>query len=104
MAYQSKFENEETELLFDAILSLKTKEECFRFFEDVCTANELQAMAQRFYIAKLLSENLTYQEIESHTKASTATISRVGRCLKYGADGYKTILARLNSRKANHKD
>ncbi|MDR0357380.1 MAG: TrpR-like protein YerC/YecD [Clostridiales Family XIII bacterium] len=96
MAYKSKFANEETELLFGAILSLETKEDCYRFFEDVCTVGELKAIAQRFYIAKLLSENRTYQDIEQRTKTSTATISRISRCLKYGADGYKKALERLN--------
>jgi TrpR-related protein YerC/YecD len=95
MSYQSKFENEETELLFSAILSLETKEDCYRFFEDVCTAGELKAIAQRFYVAKLLSERRTYQEIEKRTKTSTATISRINRCLKYGADGYKTAIEKL---------
>ncbi|MDR1952905.1 MAG: TrpR-like protein YerC/YecD [Clostridiales Family XIII bacterium] len=97
MAYKSKFKNEETELLFSAILSLGTKENCYRFFEDVCTAGELQAIAQRFYVAKLLSERRTYQEIEARTKTSTATISRINRCLKYGADGYKVAIAKLKS-------
>jgi TrpR-related protein YerC/YecD len=96
MTYKSKFKNEETELLFSAILSLETKEDCYRFFEDVCTVGELQAMAQRFYVAKLLSEQCTYQEIEKRTKTSAATISRINRCLKYGADGYKNALEKLN--------
>ena len=95
MTYDSKFTNEETDLLFDAILALDSKEDCYRFFEDVCTINELMSMSQRFYIAKLLSEDLTYQEIEQRTKASTATISRINKCLRYGADGYKNILAKL---------
>ena len=94
MNYQSKFMNEETELLFDAVLSLETKEECYRFFEDICTINEMQSIAQRYYIAKLLFEDKTYQEIEDITKASTATISRINKCLRYGADGYQTTLKR----------
>ena len=94
MNYKSKFMNEETDLLFEAVLSLKTKDECYRFFEDICTINELQSIAQRYYIAKLLSEEKTYQEIEDITNASTATISRINKCLKYGADGYRTTLKR----------
>ena len=95
MNYNSKFENEETNLLFDAILALDNKEDCYRFFEDICTINELQSIAQRFYIAKMLYENKTYQEIEEVTKASTATISRINKCLKYGADGYQRTLKKI---------
>lgn len=96
MKYKSKFESEDTNLLFDAILSLETKEDCFRFFEDICTINELQSIAQRFHIAKMLDEDMTYQEIEDITKASTATISRINKCLKYGSDGYKSALERIS--------
>ncbi|MDR3224830.1 MAG: TrpR-like protein YerC/YecD [Clostridiales Family XIII bacterium] len=95
MTYRSKLKSEDTELLFDAILSLKTKEDCYRFFEDVSTITELKALSQRFHIAKLLSEGVTYQEIERLTKASTTTISRVGRCLNYGADGYRNVIKKL---------
>jgi TrpR-related protein YerC/YecD len=95
MGYVSKFKTEETELLFQAILSLEDSEECYRFFEDVCTINELHAMSQRFYIAKLLLEGKTYQEIEEITKASTATISRINKCCRYGAEGYKIAVSRL---------
>ncbi|MDR2356346.1 MAG: TrpR-like protein YerC/YecD [Clostridiales Family XIII bacterium] len=95
MAYKSKFKNAETDLLFEAILSMKSKEDCYRFFEDVSTINELQALSQRFFIAKLLSEGKTYQEIERLTKASTATISRINKCYRYGADGYKIAIERI---------
>jgi TrpR-related protein YerC/YecD len=95
MAYSSKFKSKETEGLFEAILTLESKEECYRFFEDLCTINEIQAMAQRLQVAKLLKEKKTYSEIESRTKASTATISRINKCLNYGADGYNIILERL---------
>jgi TrpR-related protein YerC/YecD len=95
MAYRSKLKSEDTELFFDAILSLETKEDCYRFFEDVSTVAELKSLSQRFHIAGLLSEGVTYHEIEKRTKASTATISRVGRCLNYGADGYRRVLERL---------
>jgi TrpR-related protein YerC/YecD len=95
MAYKSKFQNKQIDELFKAVLTLKTEEECYRFFEDVCTVNEIQAIAQRLQVAKLLSEKKTYTEIETQTKASTATISRINKCLNYGADGYKIVLARM---------
>ena len=85
--------------LFDAILSLKDKEECYTFFEDICTVNEIHAIAQRLQVAKLLSEKRTYTEIEAATKASTATISRINKCLVYGADGYKRVLERLQEKR-----
>ena len=95
MNYESKLKNKETDDLFKAILQLETEDDCYRFFEDLCTIKEIQAMAQRFQVAKLLSEKKTYSEIEKITTASTATISRVNRCLVYGADGYQRILNRL---------
>ena len=95
MAYESKFKRDDIDELFRAILLLQDEEDCYRFFEDVCTVNEIHAIAQRLQVAKLLSEDKTYSEIESITKASTATISRINRCLVYGADGYKRILERL---------
>lgn len=98
MKYNSKFMNEESNLLFDAILTLESRDDCYRFFEDICTINEMQSIAQRFYIAKMLYEDKTYQEIEEITKASTATISRINKCLKYGADGYQIALKRLNEK------
>ena len=90
-----KTHNESVDRLFEAILNLETKEECYAFFEDICTINELHAIAQRLQVAKLLSKKKTYSEIESITKASTATISRINKCLVYGADGYKRVLERL---------
>ncbi|MDD2216081.1 MAG: YerC/YecD family TrpR-related protein [Eubacteriales bacterium] len=95
MNYESKLKNKETDDLFKAVLLLETEDDCYRFFEDLCTIKEIQAMAQRFQVAKLLSEKKTYSEIEKITTASTATISRVNRCLVYGADGYKGILKQL---------
>ncbi|MBQ9179899.1 MAG: TrpR-like protein YerC/YecD [Firmicutes bacterium] len=95
MAYKSKFKSKEIEGLFEAILTLKNEEDCYRFFEDVCTVNEIRAIAQRLQVAKLLNEKKTYTEIENETKASTATISRINKCLLYGADGYKLVLERL---------
>jgi len=95
MAYESKFKSDEIDELFRAVLLLQDEEDCYRFFEDICTINEIHAIAQRLQVAKLLSENRTYNEIESITKASTATISRINKCLVYGAEGYQRILARL---------
>ena len=85
--------------LFDAILCLQNRDECYTFFEDICTINEIHAIAQRLQVAKLLSEKKTYSEIESITNASTATISRINKCLMYGADGYKRVLERLAEEK-----
>lgn len=81
--------------LFHAILSLKTPEECYTFFEDVCTINELLSLSQRFEVAKMLREHKTYLEIAEKTGASTATISRVNRSLNYGNDGYDMVLERI---------
>lgn len=83
------------DFLFDAILSLKDKEECYRFFEDVCTINEIKAIEQRLQVAKMLKQKRTYLDIASTTGASTATISRVNRSLNYGSDGYKLIFDRV---------
>ena len=93
--YKSKLMTEDTEAFFNAILSLNTPEECCRFFEDVATRGEVQAMAQRLQVAKLLAQGLKYADIAERTGASTATISRVSRCLSYGADGYKLVLERM---------
>ena len=93
--FTPRVKNPQTDLLMKAVLSLENEEEAYRFFEDVCTVNEIHAIAQRLQVAKLLSEDKTYSEIEAVTKASTATISRINKCLVYGADGYKRILQRL---------
>ena len=95
MAYESRFKREDIDELFKAILLLQDEEDCYRFFEDICTVNEIHAIAQRLQVAKLLSENKTYSKIENITKASTATISRINKCLVYGSDGYRRILERL---------
>ena len=81
--------------LFDAILCLKDRAECYTFFEDVCTVNELFSLSQRFEVAKMLREQKTYLDIAEKTGASTATISRVNRCLNYGEKGYKAVLNNL---------
>ncbi len=86
---------EEVDQLFDAILCLKDKEECYTFFEDVCTVNELLSLSQRFAVAKMLREHRTYLDIAEKTGASTATISRVNRSLNYGNDGYDMVLSRM---------
>ena len=87
---------EAIDYLFDAILSLKNKEECYTFFEDICTVNELLSIAQRVEVAKMLREQKTYLEIAEKTGASTATISRVNRSLQYGNDGYDMVFKRIN--------
>ncbi|MGL5206271.1 MAG: YerC/YecD family TrpR-related protein [Acidaminococcaceae bacterium] len=92
MSITNKLKDELTDQLFKAILSLKTEEECYRFFEDVCTVSEIKAMAQRLEVARMLDEGCIYDEIVEKTGASTATISRVKRCLVYGADGYLNVL------------
>ena len=90
-----KIITEEVDHLFDAILSLKDKEECYTFFEDVCTVNELLSLSQRFEVAHMLREQKTYLDIAEKTGASTATISRVNRSLNYGNDGYDMVFERL---------
>ena len=95
MSYESRLKRDDIDELFRAILSLENEEECYRFFEDICTINELHAIAQRLHVAKLLAEKKTYADIESQTMASTATISRINKCLNYGADGYKIVLERI---------
>lgn len=96
--YHSKLESREMTALFEAILTLENIEECYRFFEDICTINELQALAQRLEVAKMLNSKKTYLDIAEKTGASTATISRVNRCLVYGADGYNLVLKRLEKK------
>lgn len=92
----SKIKSDELDYLFKAILTLKNEEECYRFFEDVSTINELKSLAQRLQVAKMLDEKKTYIEIAEATGASTATISRVNRALTYGSDGYNIVLDRLS--------
>ena len=90
-----KVKTESLDFLFDAILCLKDKEECYTFFEDICTVNELLSITQRFEVAKMLREQKTYLEIAEKTGASTATISRVNRSLNYGNDGYELVFNRM---------
>jgi TrpR-related protein YerC/YecD len=88
---------ETVDQLFDAILCLKNREECYQFFEDVCTVNELMSLSQRFEVAKMLREQKTYLDIAEKTGASTATISRVNRSLNYGNDGYDMVFSRMDN-------
>lgn len=91
----NKIKTEAVDHLFDAILTLKDKDECYKFFEDLCTINEILSLSQRYEVAAMLSKRNTYLEIASKTGASTATISRVNRSLSYGNDGYEMVFERL---------
>lgn len=95
----SKIHDEKIDYLFKGILTLESVEECYSFFEDLCTVAELQEMSKRLLAAKMLKDNYIYTEIAERTGLSTATISRVNRCLKYGSDGYITVLERLERMK-----
>ena len=94
----SLLKTDTVDYLFDAILSLETKEECYDFFEDLCTVNELLSLSQRFEVASMLRNHKTYLEIAEKTGASTATISRVNRSLNYGNDGYDMVFGRLEGK------
>ena len=102
--YHSKLEDEKIDGLFAAMQQLETKEEFYRFFEDLCTVTELKALSQRIVVAKMLSDKQVYSEIVSKTGASTATISRVNRSLNYGCDGYEKIFERIDAAEAEKKD
>ena len=91
-----KENQDQSALLFQAVLALRDQEECRAFFQDLCTVAELKALSQRMEVARLLDEGYIYNDILQCTGASSATISRVNRALQYGADGYKTVLPRLN--------
>ena len=93
----SRLKEMNVEVLFEAVLRLKTMEECYNFFEDLCTVQELKALSQRLQVASMLSDGKVYSDIVAKTGASTATISRVNRSLNYGCDGYKVIFERLNA-------
>ena len=97
-----KIKTEVVDHLFDAILTLRNREECYTFFEDVCTVNELLSLSQRFEVAYMLREHKTYLDIAERTGASTATISRVNRSLNYGNDGYDMVFERLDEQ--GHKE
>ena len=91
----SKIKDDATDHLFEAILLLENIDECYSFFEDICTIHEIKSLAQRLEVAKMLRQRKTYSEITEKTGASTATISRVNRALTYGSDGYNMVLDRL---------
>ncbi len=95
MAYHSRMNSDQADSFFEAVLSLETMEECYRFFEDVCTIKEIQSIAQRLEVSKLLKSGKTYNEIEEATGASTATISRINRSLNYGAGGYELVFKKI---------
>ncbi|MCL2068465.1 MAG: YerC/YecD family TrpR-related protein [Oscillospiraceae bacterium] len=90
-----KYRDIQLDELFDAILSLKTREECYKFLDDLCTVQELKALTQRLLVAKMLDRQCVYNEIVAQTGASTATISRVNRSLHYGSGGYRVLFDRL---------
>jgi len=91
----AKLQDGNIDFLFQAVLSLETPEECYRFFDDLCTVPELKSMSQRLAVAKMLSDKQVYSDIVAKTGASTATISRVNRSLNYGSDGYELVFSRL---------
>ncbi|MTT33030.1 hypothetical protein GMB86_13535 [Terrilactibacillus sp. BCM23-1] len=95
-----KLRGEMLDQLFDAILTLENREECYRFFDDLCTMGEIQSLMQRLEVARMLKAGHTYHQIEENTGASTATISRVKRCINYGNDGYQMTLERLYEEKS----
>lgn len=98
MSINEKLKNSMNDQLFKAILSLTTLEECYAFFEDICTVNELKSLSQRLHVAYMLQAGESYDKIVEQTGASTATISRVKRCLLYGADGYQLVLDRIEEK------
>ena len=100
----SKLRNTETDLLFEGILKLETVEECYRFFTDICTIKELQAMTQRLQVAKQLCEGRNYNEVYQDTGVSSATICRVNKCLNYGDGGYRMVLQRLGGKDDEAQD
>lgn len=93
--YESRIKDPFIDKFFEAVLLLENEEECYRFFEDICTISEIKAIAQRLEVAKMLDQENTYTDIAHETGASTATISRVKKCLNYGADGYQLILDKV---------
>lgn len=94
--YKSKLKDKKIDRLFEGILKLETEEECYRFFEDLCTIAELKSLAQRLQVAEMISKKLSYNSIAEESGASTATISRIKKCLNYGADGYKLVIKKLS--------
>ncbi|WP_034680502.1 YerC/YecD family TrpR-related protein [Caldalkalibacillus mannanilyticus] len=99
----NKLRGKEVDQLFKSILTLENLEDCYIFFDDLCTVNEIQSLAQRLEVARMLRQGFTYHKIETETGASTATISRVKRCLNYGNDGYKMVLDRVEDTEKENK-
>jgi len=95
MDYHFKIQNKQIDDLFEAVLKLETVEECYRFFDDLCTINEIEAFGQRLMVAKMLHKKMTYQEIEKETGISAATISKISKSYLYGPRGYKMIIEKL---------
>ena len=100
----NKLKDENVDFLFKAVLALENTEECYDFFEDLCTVQELKTLSQRIVVAKMLSEKCVYTDIVSKTGASTATISRVNRSLQYGCDGYDKIFERIDGKDEKAED
>ncbi|MBQ7654328.1 MAG: TrpR-like protein, YerC/YecD [Clostridia bacterium] len=100
---QNSINDKNVDFLFDAILTLQTKEECRDFFFDLCTITELKSISQRLVVAKMLSDKAVYSNIVKETKASTATISRVNRSLNYGENGYNIVFERLDEKKKENQ-
>lgn len=103
MTFKPNWQDENTDILVKALLTLGSEEDAYRLLDDLCTISEIKAMAQRLQVARLLSQDITYNTIASSTGASTATISRVKRCLNYGADGYRRVLENMDEEKDNEK-
>lgn len=97
MPSKDPIRNKATDALFDAILTLETREECYHFFEDLCTVKELSDMAQRLQVAKFLLDGSTYEQIVKTTEISTATISRINRCIQYGSGGYREAIEKARA-------
>ena len=98
MAERNPRKNPMTDALFDAFLSLETREECYKFFEDLCTVKEISDMAQRLEAAKLLLNGSTYEQIVRAVEISTATISRINRCIQYGSGGYRDVIEKVSAK------
>lgn len=97
MPSKDPIRNKATDALFDAILTLETREECYHFFEDLCTVKELSDMAQRLQVAKFLLDGSTYEQIVKTAEISTATISRINRCIQYGSGGYRETIGKARA-------
>lgn len=96
LKYKSKLKDKKIDRLFEAVLKLESEDECYRFFEDLCTVAELKSLAQRLQVAEMINKDFSYNSIAEESGASTATISRVKKSLNYGADGYKLVIKKLS--------